>query len=129
MYNLSIFWIVKLRYTLLSGAVLIYRSCSESRQYRATCICAVNEQNKDLQPVIELYIPKMAIMKFILLTPSQTSPGFTCLQYKPFKSTVRKGEIARNEQFLLFPQCFLQVLSYANSFSLEVSKICRLGKG
>ena len=22
------------------------------------------------------------------------------------KNTVRKGEIARNEQFLLFPQCF-----------------------
>ena len=32
---------------------------------------------------------------------------FTCLQYKPFENTVGKGEIARNEQFLLFPQCFL----------------------
>ena len=32
---------------------------------------------------------------------------FTCLQCKPFKSTVGKGEIARNEQFLLFSQCFL----------------------
>ena len=31
---------------------------------------------------------------------------FTCLLYKPFKNTVRKGEIACNEQFLLFPQCF-----------------------
>ena len=31
---------------------------------------------------------------------------FTCLQYKSFENTVRKEEIARNEQFLLFPQCF-----------------------
>ena len=32
---------------------------------------------------------------------------FTCLQYTSFENTVGKGEIARNEQFLLFPQCFL----------------------
>ena len=32
---------------------------------------------------------------------------FTCLQYKSFENTVGKGEIAHNEQFLLFPQCFL----------------------
>ena len=32
---------------------------------------------------------------------------FKCLQYKNFGNTVCKGEIARNEQFLLFPQCFL----------------------
>ena len=36
---------------------------------------------------------------------------FTCLQYKSFENTVGKGEIARNEQFLLFPQCFLPVCS------------------
>ena len=58
-----------------------------------------------------------------------------------FENTVGKGEIARNEQFLLFPQCFLPVwitfclflsnlkLSSANSFSLEESKICRLVMG
>ena len=34
---------------------------------------------------------------------------FTCLQDKSFENTVGKGEIARNEQFLLFPQCFLPV--------------------
>ena len=34
---------------------------------------------------------------------------FTCLQYKSFENTVGKGEIARNEQFPLFPQCFLAV--------------------
>ena len=38
------------------------------------------------------------------LTLSQTSrPVFTCLQYKSFKNTVGKGEIAHNEQFLIFP--------------------------
>ena len=29
------------------------------------------------------------------------------LQYKSFENTVGKGEIAHNEQFLLFPQCFV----------------------
>ena len=35
---------------------------------------------------------------------------FTCLQYKCFENTMGKGEIARKEQFLLFPLCFLPVL-------------------
>ena len=46
------------------------------------------------------------------LTLSQTSPGFyvSAVQlYYPFENTVGKGEIARNEQFLFFPQCFLPV--------------------
>ena len=34
---------------------------------------------------------------------------FTCLQYKSFENTAGKGEIARNEQFLLFQQYFLLV--------------------
>ena len=34
---------------------------------------------------------------------------FTCLQDKPFENNVGKGEIACNDQFLLFPQCFLAV--------------------
>ena len=33
----------------------------------------------------------------------------TCLQYKSFENTVGKGEIARYEQFLLFPRCFQPV--------------------
>ena len=32
---------------------------------------------------------------------------FMCLQYKSFEITVGKGEIARYEQFLLSPLCFL----------------------
>ena len=65
----------------------------------------------------------------------------TCLQYESFENTAGKGQIARSEQFLLFPQCFSTLLenfppfslnlkwSSAKSFSLEESKICRLGKG
>ena len=34
---------------------------------------------------------------------------FTWLQYKSFENTMGKGEIARYEQFLLFPQCFLPI--------------------
>ena len=76
-----------------------------------------------------------------LLTLSRTSPSFYVSAVQSLENTVGKGEIARNEQFLLFPQCFLPVwenfvrfslnleLSSANSFSLEESKICRLGKG
>ena len=32
-----------------------------------------------------------------------------CQQYKSFENTVGKGEIARNEQFPHFPQCFLTI--------------------
>ena len=66
---------------------------------------------------------------------------FTCLQYKSFENTVGKEEIARNEKFLLFSQCFPSYLEIfvpfslnlelpsANSFNLEESKICCWGKG
>ena len=66
---------------------------------------------------------------------------FMYLQDKSIENTVGKGEIARNKQFLLFPQCFLAILenfpsfssnlklSSANSFNMEESKICCLGKG
>ena len=59
---------------------------------------------------------------------------------KPFENTVGKGEIARNEQFLLIPvfsihldnflpfSSNLKLLS-ADSFSLEESKICRVAMG
>ena len=42
----------------------------------------------------------------LCLTLFQTSSVFMCLQLKSFENTVGKGEIARIEQFLLFPQCF-----------------------
>ena len=66
--------------------------------------------------------------------------AFMCLQCDYFENTVGKGEIARNEQFLFFPQRFLPFkiflpvslnlkLSSANCFILEESKICGLAKG
>ena len=76
-----------------------------------------------------------------ILTLSQTNPGFYVSAVQVFLKTLGKEEIARNEQFLLFPQCFQLVLenfllfssnsklSSANSFNLEECKICRLGKG
>ena len=65
---------------------------------------------------------------------------FTCRQYKSLENTVGKGEIARNEQFPLFPvfykrlENFMPILSNlelspANSFSSEVSKFCCFEKG
>ena len=65
--------------------------------------------------------------RFYLLTLSETSPVFSCLQYKPFENTVGKEEIACNENFLPFSSN-LNLLS-ATSFRLEESKICHLGKG
>ena len=45
------------------------------------------------------------------LTLSQTSPGLYVYQYvgQVFWKNCGKGEIAHNEQFLLFPRCFLPV--------------------
>ena len=44
------------------------------------------------------------------LNPFPNKPWFfRCLQYKSFENTAGKGEIARNEQFLLLPQCFLHI--------------------
>ena len=74
------------------------------------------------------------------LTFSQTSPGLCVSAVKSFENTVGKGEIAFNEQFLLFP-VFSTVLENFQSFSsnlklmspnffiLEKSEICHFGKG
>ena len=43
-----------------------------------------------------------------IASPQKNNPFlvFTYLLYKSFENTVGKGEIARNEQFLLFPKAF-----------------------
>ena len=51
------------------------------------------------------------------LTLSQTSPGFYVSAVKFFENTVAKGEIARYEQFLLFPLFFLLILKNFLPFS------------
>ena len=43
------------------------------------------------------------------LTHSHTMTPSDALGKQPFENIVGKGEIARNEQFLLYPQCFLPV--------------------
>ena len=44
-------------------------------------------------------------MYYTFINLSRQALVFTCLHYKSFKNAESKGEIARNEQFLLFPQC------------------------
>ena len=77
---------------------------------------------------------------FVYSFPKQVL-AFTCLLYKSFENTMGKGEIAGNQQFLLFPQCFLPIwinflpfssnlkLLSPNSFRLKQSEICCFGKG
>ena len=51
-----------------------------------------------------------ADLSWLLFKPIPTQWHLlTPLGNKPFKNSVQKGEIARNEQFFLFPQCFLPV--------------------
>ena len=88
------------------------------------------------------YVENMEIKIDNVLNPFSNKPWFfTCLQYKSFENPVGKGEIARNKQFSSFPNVFYTrldnflpissnlELSSAKYFSLEGSKICRLGKG
>ena len=72
------------------------------------------------------------------INPFPNKPWFLRVCSMSLENTAGKGEIASDKQFLLFPQCFLEnflpfssssKLSSANPFSLEESKICRLGKG
>ena len=63
------------------------------------------------QKLFHLPFPKQALV-------------FTCTQYKSFENTLGKGEIARNEQFLLFPQCFL--LFWVTFYHLDQIWNCRL---
>ena len=62
-----------------------------------SAVCFNLDQSKILSSGNGLNLPKQALV-------------CTCLQYNSFENTVGKGEIAHNEQFLLFPQCFLPVL-------------------
>ena len=77
--------------------------------------------------------------RFQGLTFSQRGPCF--LQYKSFENSVGKGETVRNDQFLLFPQCFLPLwrifrhLHDNNNRRLKTLSVwknkqnCRMGKG
>ena len=69
--------------------------------------------NKWLEAVAEMDDAGLMVSLSFTLLPypfPKQALVFTRLQYKPFENTVGKGEIARNEQFLLFLQCFLTIL-------------------
>ena len=60
------------------------------------------------------------------LTHSNTMTPFDAPWIQAFENTVGKGEIARNEQFLLFPQCFLPVwITFCHFIKFEIV-VCRL---
>ena len=90
-----------------------------------------------LKLVIVCNIPRSIQVGNILLTLSPTSPRFYLSAEQVFENTLEKEEIAHDEQFLLFPQCFLLFfaislnlkLSFSKSLSLEESQMCRFGKG
>ena len=54
-------------------------------------------QSIDREPLF--FVPNLQSKKSVQL----------CLQYMSYENTVGKGEIVCNEQFLLFPQCFLTI--------------------
>ena len=59
--------------------------------------------------VIVWWRVKLPMIFQLNLTHSHTMTPFDTSGSKPFENTVGKGEIAGNEQFLLFQQCFLPV--------------------
>ena len=85
--------------------------------------------------IVSFYNTLLADLLFNLLTFPKQALVFTCLLYKSFDNTEGKEEIAP------FPTVFSTLLENfppfssnskllsANSFSMEESKICRLGKG
>ena len=85
---------------------------------------------------------KIVFFFFFFLNPFPNKPWFLRVcSTSHLKKQREKEKLPRDEQFLLFPQCFLHIwrnflpfssnlkLSSVYSFSLEESKICRLGKG
>ena len=63
---------------------------------------------------------------YVMLTFSQTSPGFTCLQYNSFEDIVGKGEIARNVQFLHFHSVFYSFGELSVIFIKVEIVVCKL---
>ena len=63
----------------------------------------------------------LALYKLIL---SQTSPGFYMSAGMSFGNIVTGGEIACNELFLLFPQCFLPFFENCPPLSSNLNHSC-----
>ena len=71
---------------------------SAHKHLKSICFDKLRNNPFNSQKDFHLIGLKSIPTQWYLLTP---------LGNKPFENTVGKGEIARNEQFLLFPQCFL----------------------
>ena len=65
----------------------------------------LHARGNKMRPFSKLRLVEIQFKQMVknVLTLSQTSPCF----YMSFENTVGKEEIAHNEQFLLFPSCFL----------------------
>ena len=100
-----------------------YRDISDhnlfGRECRARSACTYVQSDLDLHSPVVLrhqFVVKIKIGMYITSAHETTNHvvqpfpkqalAFTCLRYKSFENTVGKGEIARYERFLLFPQCF-----------------------
>ena len=90
-----------------------------------------DENGRKFAKRVEDSVEKIACYKQFLLFKNSCSGhltfpkqalAFTCLQYKSFENTVGKGEIAHNEQFLLFPLCFLPV--WITSYHFHQKNCC-----
>ena len=79
-----------------------------------------------VENLINLVIVKLQFLcnLVFIFTHSHTMTPFDAPGKQTFENTVGKGEIARNEQFFLFPQCFLLYRRQKLSFLLQL--ICRL---
>ena len=68
-----------------------------------------NSQAKNLRNKTKIFYKSPLNLSTIpCLTHSHTMTLFDTLN-KPFENTLGKGKIARNEQFLIFLQCFLPI--------------------
>ena len=80
-------------------------------QIRVSTIQSINQPfNWNLLPLVSFLLPKYRPINLMNLDIALYSINtlLTHLQPTGFENIVGKGEIARNEQFLLFPPCFLQ---------------------
>ena len=75
--------------------------------------------------ICALFFPSHWLLSHIInFTLSQTSPGFYMSALQDFQKHCRKRRIACDEQFLLFPQCFLP--NWRTSFHFHQIWNCRL---
>ena len=103
---------------------------SETQMYKLALSYDKTNSNRKIMQFCELVFRADAFL------PKHTIVS-TSTQYTSFDNTVGKGEIVRNEEFLLFPQFFypfgenstkLRIVA-GKPFKLEDLKICRSEKG